>query len=36
MTGSSMSGGGLNTASMPNAVRRPCVNAGRAGSMPAT
>lgn len=35
MTGGGVSGGCLNTASMPNAVRRPCVNAGRAGSMPA-
>ena len=36
MTGSGVSGGGLGTASMPNAVRRPCVHAGRPRSMPAT
>ena len=34
MTGSGVSGGGLDTASMAHAVRRPCVNTGRPRSMP--
>ena len=33
MIGSSVSGDGLGTASMPNAVRRPRVHAGRPRSM---
>ena len=35
MTGRGVSGGGLGTASMPNAVRRLCVHAGRPITMPA-
>ena len=35
MSGSGVSGGGLDSASMLNAARRPCINAGRPRSMPA-